>query len=94
MLDFPLDPPLLVKDTPKPRRLRSFAEARGYLDAAMRIGRPPAWRQLWRRFEAVKTEDDGLEAIGALRELLDVEDLLERSALPVVESKEMQSRRK
>jgi hypothetical protein len=94
MLDFSLKPPLVLKDTPKPRRLRSFAEARVYLDEAMRIGRPPAWRQLWYQFETVKTEEDGLEAIGALRELLDLEDLLERPQLPLVESEEARPQRK
>jgi hypothetical protein len=94
MLNFPLDPPLLLKDTPKPRRLRSFQEAYAYLDEAMRIGRPPAWRELWRRFEAAKTEDDGLEAVGALRELLDIEDLLEPPELPLIASEEARADRK
>jgi hypothetical protein len=94
MLDFPLDPPLVLKDTPKPRRLRSFAEARAYLDEAMRIGRPPAWRELWSQFEAVNTEEEGLEAIGALRELVDLEDLLERPQLPLVESEDARPQRK
>jgi hypothetical protein len=85
MHDFPLDPPLLVKDTPKPRRLRSFAEARTYVDEEMRLGRPPAWREIWHRLNTPQTEDAAIEAIGALRELLDIEDLLERPKLPVVE---------
>jgi hypothetical protein len=85
MQDFPLASPLLVKDTPKPRRLRSFAEARAYVDEQMRLGRPPPWREVWHRLDAPQTEDAAIEAIGALRELLDTEDLLERPELPLVE---------
>jgi hypothetical protein len=85
MHDFPLNPPLLVKDTPKPRRLQSFAQARAYVDAEMRLGRPPPWRDLWHRLNTVQTEDAAIEVIGALRELLDTEDLLERPELPLVE---------
>ena len=44
MDDFRIDPPLVVKDTPKPRRLASLGEARAYVDAALRLGRPPPWR--------------------------------------------------
>lgn len=94
MQDFPLDPPLLVKDTPKPRRLRSFAEARAYVEEAMRLGRPPPWRDIWHRLDTVQTEDEAIEAIGALRELLDLEDLLERPDLPLVESEESPRHRK
>jgi hypothetical protein len=93
MHDFPLEPPLLVKDTPKPRRLRSFAEARAYVDQEMRLGRPPPWRDLWHRFDAVQTEDAAIEVIGALRELLDMEDLLERPELPPVEPKNPSARK-
>jgi hypothetical protein len=93
MHDFPLDPPLLVKDAPKPRRLRSFAEARAYVDQEMRLGRPPPWRDLWHRFDTVQTEDAAIEAIGALRELLDMEDLLERPELPLVEPENPSARK-
>jgi hypothetical protein len=85
MHDFPLNPPLLVKDTPRPRRLRSFVQARAYVDEEMRRGRPPPWREVWHRLDTVETEDAAIEAIGALRELLDTEDLLERPELPLVE---------
>jgi hypothetical protein len=49
MQDFPIHPPLIVKDTPRPRPLRSIAEARAYIDEGMRLGRPPPWRELYRR---------------------------------------------
>src|SRR5437588_11620748 len=34
------------------------------------------WKDLRRRLEAVQTEEDALEAAGALRELLELEDML------------------
>jgi hypothetical protein len=40
MDDFPIALPLVVKDTPKPRRLATLKEARAYADEAMRLGRP------------------------------------------------------
>ncbi len=70
---------------PKPRRLHSFAEARAYVDEEMRLGRSPAWRDIWHRLNTPQTEDAAIEAIGALRELLGIEDLLERPKLPLVE---------
>jgi hypothetical protein len=83
MDDFHIDPPLIVKDTPKPRRLVSLAEARAFVDAAMHLGRPPAWREIYHRLHAVRTEDECIEAIGALRELLELEDLLVPPELPL-----------
>ncbi|MGA7789652.1 MAG: hypothetical protein WCA56_15980 [Xanthobacteraceae bacterium] len=76
MQDFPIDPPLIVKDTPKPRRLATLSEARAYVDEAMRIGRPEPWRELWHRIKSVTSEEDAVEAIGDLAELLGEEDLL------------------
>jgi nucleotide-binding universal stress UspA family protein len=76
MLDFQIDPPLLVKDTPKPRPLGSLAEAGAFVAEAMRLGRPPPWRDLYERLRAVRSEEEAIEVIGALRELLDLEDLL------------------
>jgi hypothetical protein len=32
MNDFPIDPPLVVKDDPKPRRLATLAQARAYVE--------------------------------------------------------------
>jgi hypothetical protein len=46
MPDFPIAPPLVVKDTPKPRRIHSIAEARAFVEEQMRIGRPPPWREM------------------------------------------------
>jgi hypothetical protein len=76
MDDFPIDPPLVVKDTPRPRKLATLAEARAYVDEALRIGRPPAWRELWHRLKSAKTEDQAIEALGELVELLELEELL------------------
>jgi len=77
MDDFPVVPPILIKDTPKPRRLTTLQEARGYVDEAMHLGRRPApWREVWHRLKAAASEDEAIEAIGDLRELLAEEDLL------------------
>jgi hypothetical protein len=76
MDDFPITPPIIVKDTPKPRRLTKVAEARDYVGEAMRLGRPAPWREVWHRLKTVASEDEAIEAIGDLRELLVEEDLL------------------
>ena len=76
MKDFPIVPPIVVKDTPKPQRLTTLAQARAYVDEAMRIGRPEPWRELWHRLKSVATEEDAIEAAGDMRELLAEEDLL------------------
>jgi hypothetical protein len=76
MDDFPIAPALIVKDTPKPRRLTTLKQAREYLDEAMRLGRPAPWREVWQRFKAVTNDEDAIEAIGDLRELLAEENLL------------------
>jgi hypothetical protein len=76
MDDFRIDPPLVVKDSPKPRRLASLAQARAFIDDEMRLGRQPPWREMYHRLTAARTEDEATEAIGALRELLELEDLL------------------
>jgi hypothetical protein len=74
--DFPITPPMIVKDTPQPRWLMTVAEARDYVNDAMRLGRPEPWRELWHRFTSLTSEDEAIEAIGDLRELLEKEDLL------------------
>ena len=71
------------EDTEKPRRLASLGEARAYVDVALRLGRPEAWREVYDRLRAVAGEEDALEAIGDLRELLELEDLLILPALPL-----------
>jgi hypothetical protein len=76
MFDFRIDPPLVVKDTPKPRPLGSLAEAAAFVAEAMRLGRPPPWRDMYGRLRAVRSEEEAIEVVGALRELLDLEDLL------------------
>jgi hypothetical protein len=76
MDDFPVTPPIIVKDTPKPRRIATMREARDYVDEAMRLGRPQPWREVWHRLKTVTAEDEAIEAIGDLRELLNEEDLL------------------
>jgi len=80
MDDFPVVPPFLVKDEPKPQRLATLKEARDYVGVAMAAGRPAPWRELWHRLKAVADEEDAIEAIGDLRELLIEEDLLLPSA--------------
>ena len=81
--NFHIDPPLVVKDTSKPRRLASLGDARAYVDEALRLGRPEAWREVYDRLRAVAGEEDAIEAIGDLRELLELEDLLILRALPL-----------
>ena len=76
MDDFPIAPPIVVKETPKPRRLATLKDARVYVDEAMRLGRPEPWREVWHRLKAVTDEEDAIEAIGDLRELLADEDLV------------------
>ena len=76
MDDFRIDPPLVVKDQPRPRRLRSLAEARVFVAEAMKVGRPEPWREVYHRLTTVGSEEDADEAIGDLRELLELEDLL------------------
>jgi hypothetical protein len=73
---FPIVPPITVQDSPKPRRLRSLSEARAYVDDMMRFGRPPPWRELLRRMEHVRSQDEAVEVIGLFRELLVMEHLL------------------
>jgi hypothetical protein len=80
MDDFPVAPPIIVKDTPKPQRLVTLKDARDYVDGALRLGRPQPWREVWHRLKAVADEEAAIEAIGDLRELLADEDLLIPSA--------------
>ena len=76
MDDFPIVPPLIVKDTPKQRHLKTLVEAREYVNEAMRIGRPEPWREVWHRLKTVTSDEEIIEAIGDLCELLLEEDLL------------------
>jgi hypothetical protein len=70
MLDFPVAPPIFVKDTPHKRKLATLAEARVYVDEMLRQRRLYKLRELKERLDGVKTEEQAIEAIGALRELL------------------------
>lgn len=74
MLDFPIVPPITVRDTPK-RKLTTLAEARAFVDELLAQRRFVTWREMLHRLDAVKTEDEAIEAIGALRELLVMEHL-------------------
>jgi hypothetical protein len=76
MDDFPVAPPLVIKDQPKPRHLKTLRDAREYVEEAMRIGRPAPWREVQHRLKVASDEEDAIEAIGDLRELLGEEDLL------------------
>jgi hypothetical protein len=84
MDDFRIDPPLVVKDLPKPRRLGALSEARVFVDDALRLGRPPTWRVMYERIRGVRSEEEAIEVVGALRELLEFEDLLVPAKLPLV----------
>jgi hypothetical protein len=76
MDDFPVAPPLVIKDEPKPRHLKTLKDAREYVEQAMRIGRPEPWREVQHRLKVAADEENAIEAIGDLRELLAEEDLL------------------
>ncbi|HEX2216825.1 MAG TPA: hypothetical protein VHG27_09080 [Xanthobacteraceae bacterium] len=76
MLDFPIVPPIELKDRPKSRRVTSLNEARVLVDDLLRERRFDKWRDMLARLDAVRTEEDAVEAIGALRELLAMEALL------------------
>ena len=53
-----------------------------FVHEAMKIGRPSPWREVYHRLTTVTSEEDAEEAIGDLRELLDIEDLLIHPSLP------------
>ena len=76
MDDFAIAPPIVVKDTPKPRRLATLKEAHDYVAEALGVGRPEPWLEVWHRLKRATTEEDAIEAAGELRELLAEEDLL------------------
>lgn len=76
MLDFPIVPEIVVRDAPKPRRLKTLNEAREFAEEQLRLRRFAGWRDMLKRLDEVKTEEEAIEAIGALRELLAMEDLL------------------
>lgn len=76
MLDFPVAPPIVVKDTPHKRKIATLTEARGFVDDMLHQRRLYKLRELKVRLDGARSEEDAVEAIGALRELLADEDLL------------------
>lgn len=76
-IGFPIAPPMRVKDSPQERRLETLNDARAFVDDALAFRRTASWRELHARLKGV---DEAIEAIGALRELLMVEGLLESSS--------------
>jgi hypothetical protein len=76
MLDFPVAPPIFVKDTPHKRKLASLSDARAFVDEMLHQRRLYKLREIKARLDGVKNPEDAIEAIGALRELLADEDLL------------------
>jgi hypothetical protein len=76
MFDFPVAPPILVKDTPHPRKITTLVEARAFVDEALHRRRLYKLREVKARLDAAQREDDAIEAIGSLRELLALEDLI------------------
>jgi hypothetical protein len=77
MLDFPVAPPIVVKDTPRNRELTTLNEARAFVDEMLHQHRLSTLREIKERLDGAKTEEDAIEAIGSLRELLALEDLTE-----------------
>jgi hypothetical protein len=80
MLDFRIMPPIRVKDSPQERRLDTINDARAFVHDALAMRRTAAWREVQMRLDDAKTEDEAIEAIGALRELLVMEGLLTSSS--------------
>lgn len=76
MLDFPVAPPIIVKDTPRPRKVTTLAEARALVDDLLQQRRLATLREIKEKLDGARHEDDAIEAIGSLRELLALEDLL------------------
>jgi len=75
MFDFPVAPPIFVKDTPHKRKLATLVEARAYVDEMLHQRRLYKLREIKARLDGANTAEDAIEAIGALRELLADEDL-------------------
>jgi hypothetical protein len=76
MRDFPIVPPIRVNDSPQERRLDTLNDARAFVQDALALRRTAPWRELQKRLDDAKTEENAIEAIGALRELLIIEGLL------------------
>ncbi len=76
MLNFPVAPPIVVKDTPHSHKLTTLNEARSFVDQMLHQRRLYKLREIKARLDNTKTPEDAIEAIGALRELLAYEDML------------------
>jgi len=76
MLDFPVAPPIVVKDTPHKRKITTLTEARAFVDEMLHLRRLSTLREIKAKLDGAKTEEDAIEAIGSLRELLADEDLI------------------
>jgi len=76
MFDFPVAPPIFVKDTPHKRKIATLTEARAFVDEMLHQRRLYKLREIKERLDGAKRAEDAIEAIGALRELLADEDLL------------------
>lgn len=73
MTDFHIEPELVVRDG---RRLTRISEAVTFARQMVKQRSMDLWKDTLRRLEAVNSEEDALEAAGALAEVLEVEDLL------------------
>ncbi len=86
--NFPIAPPIVVKDDPKPRELRHLSEARAFVEEELKIGRPEPWREIQHRLKTAATDEDAIEAIGSLRELLADEMMLVTENAPLETDKD------
>ncbi|MFN3659200.1 MAG: hypothetical protein ACK4UO_18290 [Pseudolabrys sp.] len=76
MLEFPVAPPIIVKDTPQNRKVTTLTQARALVDDMLHQRRLYKLREMKARLDGVKTAEEAADAIGALRELLADENLL------------------
>jgi hypothetical protein len=75
MLDFPVAPPIFVKDTPHKRKIATLNEARALVDEMLHARRLAPLREIKERLDGAKDAEQAIEAIGSLREWLADEDL-------------------
>jgi hypothetical protein len=76
MLDFPVAPPIFVKDTPHKRKIVTLNEARTLVDEMLHVRRLAPLREIKAKLDDAKDAEDAIEAIGSLREWLADEDLI------------------
>ena len=67
MNEFQIEPVIVMKDAPKPRRLATLSQAGTFVEEELRRGRPRAWRDLHRRLSSATSVEDAIEAIGVAR---------------------------